>query len=119
MALQQKTLELIQTESEMKRKMLDAVSKETKIEKKTKCPVWTKEEPLKKYLPRLKIWNNIQNHKGKYLDLLEALQSSERIKEKDKIELEVQKGIINPEDSDVINAIIERLQEWFGRAKID
>ena len=99
--------------------LLEAAQKETKVEKKTKCPLWDKQEPLKRYLPRLKLWNNIQTHSGKYLDLLEALQLSERRKEKDKIELEVQKNNLDPEDRNIIDRIILKLEQWFGKTKID
>ena len=71
MMFQQKTFELIQADNEIKKAMLEASTKAQshKFEKKTKCPVWDKQEPLKRYLPRLKLWNKVQSHDGKYLDL--------------------------------------------------
>ena len=118
MMFQQKTFDLIQADQEIKKAMLEA-TKSHKNEKKTKCPVWDKQEPLKRYLPRLKIWNKIQTHDGKYLDLLEALQSADRKKEKDKIELEVQKGNLDPENENVVEMIIQRLEQWFGKTRIE
>ena len=70
-------------------------------------------------MPRLKKWNKIQNHDGKYLDLLDALQTAERKKEKDKIEIEVLRGNIDPEAENVIDDIITKLEHWFGKARLE
>ena len=72
-----------------------------------------------RYLPRLILWDKIQTHNSKYLDLLESLQLSDRKNERDKIELEVQKGNLNPEDEDVVLQIISRLETWFGKPRLE
>ena len=88
MKLQQQTLEILQT----------ALKKDKVEDRKTKCPKWDKQEPLKRFAERLKLWNKIHGHKGKYLELLESLQSSDRTKEKERIELEVQNSLLDPRD---------------------
>ena len=50
-----------------------------------KCPKWENEENIKHFLNRLQSWNEIEKGRGKYLQLLEALQSSGRKKEKQRI----------------------------------
>ena len=88
-------------------------------ETKVKCPKWEKQENVKNFLNRLQSWNEIEKGKGKYLQLLEALQSSERTKEKQRIELEVQNGILNPAEENIIEMIIEKMKKWFGKTKVD
>ena len=114
LAFQERTFELLKADNQMKKTMMETRENST-IERKTKCPAWDKSEPIKRFLPRLRIWNNIQKHNGKYLDLLEALQNSERKKEKDKIELEVQKNNLNPEDPQIMDNIILKLEHWFAK----
>ena len=73
MVFQQKTVE------DFKGLLITAVGKDKSDDsKKTKCPKRDAEEPLTTFCERLKIWDRITSHKGKYLDLLESLQSSRR-----------------------------------------
>ena len=67
----------------------------------------------------MKRWNDVEKGKGKYLQLLESLQQSERKREKQRIELEEQNGYLKPENDDIILKIIDKLKEWFGKTKID
>ena len=120
MEFQARTFEMMKEDNDFKKKMIEAIGKEKKEEvKKTKCPVWDKEESIEKYIPRLKIWDKMGKHKGKYLELLASLQSSGKKKEKDKIELEVQKGDIDPESDNVIQQIIEKLENWFAKPRME
>ena len=76
-----------------------------------KCPKWEKEENVKNFLSRLKRWNEIEKVKGKYLQLLEALSESNRMDEKQRIELEEQNAFVNPEAESVITDIIEKMNK--------
>ena len=53
------------------------------------------------------------------MQLLEALQQEGRKKEKERIELEEQNNLINPEDENVIKEIILKRDKWFGKPKLD
>ena len=77
------------------------------------------EEPLARFIPRLALWDKIQTHNSKYLDLIDSLQSANRKNEKNKIELEVQKGNLNPEDTDIVAKIVSKLEEWFGKPRLE
>ena len=88
-------------------------------ETKVKCPKWEQEENVKNFLSRLESWNEIEKGKGKYLQLLEGLQISKRTKEKQRIELEAQNGLLDPADENIIVVIIENMKKWFGKTKID
>ena len=90
-----------------------------KTETKVKCPRWDKDENVKNFLSRLKRWNEVEKGKGKYLQLLESLAESDRKSEKQRIELEEQNGMINPEDENVVPDIIEKMTKWFGKTKVD
>ena len=71
-AFQQKTVE------DFKGLLISAVGKDKNDDgKKTKCPKWDTDEQLPSFCDRLKIWDRITNHMGKYLDLLESLQRLE------------------------------------------
>ena len=49
---QNKTFEMMRADNDLKKAMIEAVSKEKREDgKRTKCPTWEKEEPLKKYIP--------------------------------------------------------------------
>ena len=95
------------------------MNKERSEVSKSKCPKWEKKEPLNRFVNNLALWDKIQSHKGKYLDLMESLSNSERKIEKERIEMEILNNNMNPEDPDIIKQIIVKLQEWFGRPKID
>ena len=56
--------------------------------KKIKCPKWENKETFKSFSDCLRIWNDIEKGPGKYLDLIDSLQSTGKHKEKEKIELE-------------------------------
>ena len=75
-------------------------------EKKVKCPRWMKNEPLKNFLSNLNIWNKCHISRGKYLEFLEALQESQRFQEKQRVELEVQNGNIDPCHDNVVEHLI-------------
>ena len=64
-----------------------------KQEKRIKCPKWEKNENPKHFFSRLKRWDSIEKGKGKYLQFLESLQESGRLKEKLRVELEDQNGM--------------------------
>ena len=52
MEFQAKTFEMLRADTDFKKAMIDAVSKDKKEDyKRTKCPIWEKEEPLKIFLP--------------------------------------------------------------------
>ena len=87
--------------------------------KKTKCPKWEEKEEFKSFIDRLGIWNKIEKGNGKYLDLVESLQSTGRRNEKEKIELEVRNNEIDPEDENVIDVLIDKMKDWFGKPFID
>ena len=55
----------------------------------------------------------------KYLDLIKALQESGRLKEKQRIENEVQTGAIDPNEKVVIKTIIQNMYNWFSKTKGD
>ena len=86
---------------------------------KTNCPKWGKDESLKRFINNLTLWNKIQKHKGKYLHLIGALAESERKMEKERIEMAVQNKQLNPEDEDIIDKIVLKLEEWFGKPRLD
>ena len=101
--------------------LIDALKKDThdKTEKKVKCPRWAKEEPFKSFKSNLKIWDSCYHSKGKYLELLDSLQESGRIKEKQRVELEVQNGLLDPSEEEVIKKLVDKLDSWFGKTKMD
>ena len=100
-------------------RMMEVLKIQKANETKVKCPKWEKGENVNNFLNRLQNWNEIEKGKGKYLQLLEALQSSERTKEKQRIELEAQNQMIDPSANDVIVVVIEKMKTWFGQTKID
>ena len=55
-----------------------AVSLNKSAEKMPKCPRWEKDESVENFIDRLKIWDKIVKSRSKYLDLIEALQISEK-----------------------------------------
>ena len=61
-----------------------------KQEKQIRCPKWEKSENPKHFFSRFKRWDSIEKGKGKYLQFLESLQESGRLKEKLRVELEEQ-----------------------------
>ena len=89
-----------------------------KQEKRIKCPKWEKNENPKHFFSRLKRWDSIEKGKGKYLQFLESLQESGRLKEKLRVELEEQNGLINPDDDDVVMIVNDKLENWYGKTKI-
>ena len=99
--------------------MMDMMKLQKQSETKIKCPKWEKEENVKNFLSRLKRWNEIEKGRGKYLLLLESLQESERKREKQRVELEVQNGQLDPENENVILNVIDKLKKWFGKTRID
>ena len=80
----------------------------SKLETNVKCPKWEQDENVKHFLNWLKRWNDVEKGKGKYLQLLESLQQSERKREKQRIELEEQNGYLKPENDDIILKIIDK-----------
>merc|ERR1711954_447291 len=94
-------------ESSELRRMIDHQTKE----KKVKCPRWLKTEPIKNFLSNLAIWNKCHNSKGKYLELIEALQESQRFSEKQRIELEVQNGLLDPCNENVVEHLIRKMND--------
>ena len=56
--------------------------------RKTKCPKWEAEETVDSFVERLKLWDKLEKGKGKFLELMESLQSSGRKTEKEKVELD-------------------------------
>ena len=73
----------------------------------------------KEFVTRLKKWDNIEKGNAKYLQLLESLQESGRQGEKQRVELEEHNGYLKPEEDDIISKVIEKLETWFGKTKID
>ena len=53
------------------------------------------------------------------MELLDALQESGREKEKSRIELAVQNKEVDPEEDEVIDKLLTKLEKWFGKTKID
>ena len=51
--------------------------------------------------------------------MLESLQESGRNSEKEKIELEVQNGTLDPESMNVIDDIITKFGQWFGKPRVE
>ena len=47
------------------------------VSKNLKCPKWPKNESFKSFKTNLQIWNRCSKSEGKYLELVEALHSSE------------------------------------------
>ena len=78
-----------QQDEEKLRRMMEALAMQ-KQEKRIKCPKWEKNENPKHFFSRLKRWDSIEKGKGKYLQILESLQESGRLKEKLRVELEEQ-----------------------------
>ena len=74
---------------------------------------------MKRFVNNLSLWNKIHNHKGKYLNLIEALSDSERKMEKERIEMAVQNKQLDPEDEEIITKIVSKLEEWFGKSRLD
>ena len=74
--VQKRTLDLLETENSFKKMVVDAVNKEKKDEKKSKCPKWDNTESIERFTTRLQLWDKITSHKGKYLYLLDSLQES-------------------------------------------
>ena len=87
--------------------------------KKINCPKWPINEPFKNFKANLLIWDKCHKSKGKYLELLESLQETKRTMEKQKLELKVQNGKIDPCDERLIEKVTEKFQEWFGKAPLD
>ena len=116
----QEMMKLQQDQSSQKmNEMMDMLKIQKQRETKVKCPKWEKQENVKPFLSRLQRWNEIEKGKGKYLLLLESLQDSGRNKEKQRVELEVQNGMMDPEDENVINNVSTKLQKWFGKTRVD
>ena len=88
-------------------------------QKNLKCPKWPKNEPFKSFQTNLEIWDKCSKSEGKYLQLIDALHSSERLMEKQKIELEIQTGSLNPFDDDIISKLLVKMREWFGKPQIN
>ena len=53
------------------------------------------------------------------MDIIKAMQESGWLKEKQRIENEVQNGGIDPNHKDVIKIIIQNMYNWFGKTKAD
>ena len=88
--------------------------------KRPKCPKWDVHESLESFCERLEIWDKLDpKGKGKYLDFIDALQQSERRKEKERCILEVRNRVLDPEDPEIISKIITNLHKWFGKTKTD
>ena len=123
MFLQQQNQEMHKNQQEQTELKINQMMEILKIQKQTetkvKCPRWEKEENVNNFLNRLKRWNDVEKGKGKYLQLLEALLDSGRKSEKQRIELEEQNGLIDPENENIIKDIIEKMQKWFGKTKVD
>ena len=100
-------------------RMMEMLKLQKTNDTKVKCPKWEEEENIKHFLNRLQSWNDIEKGRGKYLQLLEALQSSGRKKEKQRIELETQNGMLDPADENIILAVVDKMKKWFGKTKID
>ena len=107
-----------QTELKMNQ-MMEIMKIQKQTETKVKCPRLEKDENVKNFLNRLKRWNEVEKGRGKYLQLLEALQESGRKSEKQRIELEEQNGLIDPEKENVIKDVIEKMIKWYGKTRID
>ena len=99
------------------KELIESLNKQQ--DKRIKCPKWSKNEEFESFAKQLQYWNKCQNTKGKYLELLESLEDSEREPEKRRIELEVQNEELNPDDEDIITKIVEKLHKWFGKPEID
>ena len=109
-----------QTENERKmNEMMEMLRIQKQKETRIKCPKWEKEENIKNFLSRLQRWDEIETGRGKYLLLLESLQTSGRNKEKLRVELEVQNNKLDPENENIITNVIKKLKHWFGKTKID
>ena len=66
------------------------------------------------------MWNRIDTkNKGKYLELIDALQESGRKKEKERCLLEARNKVVNPDDPEIIPKLVRSLQKWFGRTNTD
>ena len=78
---------------------MEIMKVQRQTETKVKCPRWEKDENVKNFL----------------LQLLD----SERRNEKQRIELEEQNGILNPENENIIQDIIEKMQKWYGKTKTE
>ena len=97
-------------------KIVDNITSDKKVDvKPVKCPKWGKDESFRSFKRRLECWEKIEKGKGRYLQLLEALQQEGRKKEKERIELEEQNNLINPDDENVIKEIILKMDKWFGK----
>ena len=112
-------MQFMQQQNQSQMNQMMEMLKLQKTETKVKCPRWEKDENVKNFINRLKKWDIVEKGKGKYLQMLEALQLSERKNEKRRIELEEQNGFLKPEEADIIERVIEKLEKWFGKTKID
>jgi hypothetical protein len=100
-------------------RMMEMMKLQKANESKAKCPKWEKEENVKKVLNGLENWDDVEKGWGGYIQLLEALQSSGRLKEKQGIELETQNSDLDPSDVNIVPLVIEKLKKWFGQTKLD
>ena len=87
-------------------------------EKSLKCPKWSKQESFKSFKSNLEIWNSCSKSEGKYLQLIESFHSSERMLEKQKVELEIQNVTLNPFDKDIIGKLVIKMNDWFGKPQM-
>ena len=111
---------LKQTENKRMQEIVENLKNDNKDDTKyVKCPKWAKSEAFRAYKRRLENWDSIEKGKGKYLKLLEALQEEGRKKEKERIELEEQNNLIDPNSTNVIKDIIEKMEIWFGKPQLD
>ena len=99
--------------------MITALKNQKLNETKVKCPRWEKDENVKTFTSRLKRWDKVERGPVKYLQLLEALQDSGRKQEKRRLELEEENKVIDPDDDEIITTVIDKLEKWFGKTKID
>ena len=107
-------------EMQMQKEVIDTLKMEKlSMGKRTKCPIWDKDENIKFFIERLGLWNKSENHKTKYLDFSNTLQEGGRVKEKNKIDLEIRNRSLNPESPDIINDIITKLLEWYDVPEVD
>ena len=106
-----------EVDEERMNRMMEALQTQ-KQDKRVKCPKWEKDENPKHFFSRLRRWDTIDKGKGKYLLFIEALQESGRLKEKLRVELEEQNGLLDPDDENIIKLVIEKLETWYGKTRI-
>ena len=117
---EEKRQQMEQIERDRTKQLIDTLRGEKKNESKPiKCPRWSKDEEFRAFQRRLQHWDSIEKSKGKYLQLLESLQQEGRKKEKERIELEEQNKLIEPESENVVAEIITKMEKWFGKPKLD